>query len=109
MSAKLVQIVAMLSFVASLLVGIVIKAGAAEVIVRPPLTTVAPGAVVIKPLEPCAQPPFTVRPPFAVKPFFDPFFLELPAEILNPCPPTFFDPDLLFDDPDFLLGVGARQ
>jgi hypothetical protein len=99
------KIMAVLVFVALLLAGTENKAAALVVVVRPPLTAVAPGAVVIKPISPVARPPFIVRPPFAVRPSFNPFFLRLPVQTLNPSPP-FFNLNLLFENDEFILGVG---
>jgi hypothetical protein len=106
--AKLMGIMAVLVVVAFLPAGTANIAESAVVNVRPPAGA-DPGAVVITPLEPCAQPPITVRPPFAVRPAFDPFFLQLPPEVLNPCAPAFFNMDFLFLDEDFIFGVKAVQ
>jgi hypothetical protein len=108
--AELMGIMAVLVVVTFLPAGTANIAEAAVVNVRPPVPAGAdPGAVVITPVEPCAQPPITVRPPFAVRPAFNPFFLQLPPDVLNPCAPTFFNMDFLFVDEDFILGVKAVQ
>jgi hypothetical protein len=109
MRTKLMGIMALLVFVASLLAGTANKAEAVVAVVEPPAAGVAPGAVVIRPVSPFAQPSFIVRPPFAVQPFFKPFFLRLPGQFLAPSLPVqpLLDLDALFADEDFLLGVGA--
>jgi len=110
MRAKLMGIMTLLVFVASLLVGTANKAEAVVAVVEPPAGGVAPGAVVIRPVSPFAQPPFTVRPPFAVQPTFKPFFLRLPGLFLTPSLPVqpLLDLNALFQDEDFLLGVGVQ-
>jgi hypothetical protein len=101
------KIMAVLVFVASVLAGTENRTEAAVVVVRPPLNAVVPGAVVIKPISPVARPPFIVRPPFAVRPLFNPFFLRLPVQTFNPSPP-FLNLNLLFNNADFIHGVGAE-
>ena len=110
MRAKLMRIMALLVFVASLLVGTGNKAEAVVAVVEPPAGGVAPGAVVIRPVSPFPQPPFIVRPPFAVQPAFKPFFLRLPGLFLAPSLPVqpLLDLNALFQDEDFLLGVGVQ-
>ena len=110
MRAKLLRIMTLLMFVASLLVGIVNKAEAVVAVVEPPGVGVAPGAVEIRPVSPFPQSPFIVRPPFAVQPAFKPFFLRLPGLFLAPSLPVQPSVDLnaLFQDEDFLLGVGVQ-
>jgi len=108
--AKLRRIMALLVLVASLLVGTANKAEAVVAVVEPPGAGVAPGAVVIRPVSPFVQPPFFVRPPFAVQPAFNPFFLRLPGVFLAPSLPVqpLLDLNALFQDEDFLLGVGVQ-
>src|SRR6185369_4791536 len=108
--AKLMGIMALLVFVASLLVGTANKAEAVVAVVEPPLAGAAPGTVLIRPVSPFAQPPFIVRPPFAVQPAFKPFFLRLPGLFLAPSLPVqpLLALNALFQDEDFLLGVGGQ-
>jgi hypothetical protein len=108
MSDKLKGLMTILVLIILFLVGASSKAGAIVVVVRPPVTEVEPGAVVIKPVSPVEKPPFLVRPPFAVRSSFNPFFLRLPVTALNPSPP-FFYLNLLFENDEFISGVGAVQ
>lgn len=108
MSAKLIGKMALLVSLALLLWGTASKAAAVVASVEPPLGA-DPGAVLIRPIAPFAQPAFTVRPPFAVQPNFMPFTLHLPGVFLAPSLPIGpqLNLDALFADEDFILGVGA--